>query len=123
MLSQECFRRNPKQFIYDKSLPKGNKSERLVSLFLEHSCNPKGKLAYKLFSTMQEEKKVKASIIWLEEENPQSVLNTLEYLFHNWLSSDNANSKIDRKDVSYHFQLIRNRLYQDIKERKEVCNG
>jgi len=56
-VSTECFRRNPKQFIYDKSLPKGNKSEMLVSLFLEHSVNPKGKLAYKLFSTMTEEKR------------------------------------------------------------------
>lgn len=55
-VKQESFRRNPKQFIYDKRLPKGNKSERLVSQFLELSCNPKGNLAYKYFLTMQEKK-------------------------------------------------------------------
>jgi len=52
-VEQSRFRRNPKQFIYDKSLPKGNNSERLVYPFLERDCNPKGKLAYKYFFYMQ----------------------------------------------------------------------
>lgn len=42
-------------FFNNKELPKGSKSERLVSQFLELSDNPKGNSAYKLFSTMSEE--------------------------------------------------------------------
>lgn len=47
-------------FFNDKELPKGSNSERLVSQFLELSDNPKGNSAYKLFSTMSEEKKIVA---------------------------------------------------------------
>lgn len=43
-------------FFNDKELPMGIKSERLVSQFHELSRNPKGNSAYKLFSTMREEK-------------------------------------------------------------------
>lgn len=55
-VSSESFGINPKHFTYDKSLPKGNNTERLVSQFLELSDNPKGKLAYKPFLTMSEKK-------------------------------------------------------------------
>ena len=40
-------------FIDNKELPMGNKSERLVYLTLQLFCNPKGSSAYKLFSDMQ----------------------------------------------------------------------
>lgn len=53
---QDCFKRNLKQFIYNKEVPKGISNESAVRLFLEQSCNSKGASPYKNFFTMQEKK-------------------------------------------------------------------
>lgn len=50
-------RRNPRLYFFnDKSLPKGSKSERLVTPILDCGVNPKGKLAYKNFFEMTPKK-------------------------------------------------------------------
>lgn len=120
--SQQCFRRNPKQFIYDKSFPMGSIPERCVTLFLEHCCNPKGKLAYKNFFEMQQKKGFVAGekharttrtagsdipvqqIEQLHAENRQSTIKGLMNRSVNQLINDFI-VEMDAKNKAYYFIL------------------
>lgn len=98
---QECFGKDPKTHIYDKRLPTGSNCESVVRLFLEHSCNPTGSLAYKTIFDMQEEKKFVGrplrhgttvsknkvtdlmQAVWLicTIDHDQKILKTLHYMY------------------------------------------
>lgn len=79
-VSHECFRRNPKLFIYDKALPMGNNTERFVSPFLERSCNPKGNAAHKNFFDMHEKKDFVTTGVFAGVTPVTSTLTQLEIL-------------------------------------------
>lgn len=78
-VSQTRFRRNPKQFFYDKSFLMGSNSERLVNPFLERVCSPKGKLAYNNFSIMQTEKNFVQGIQLSGAHNQINLITFNEY--------------------------------------------
>lgn len=100
-VSSESLGEIQKLFFYnDKELPKGSKSERLVSQFLELSDNPKGNSAYKLFSTMSEEKKfVTEDIIFIPVTRTQKAF--IEQLQLN--ANDYHNFLLDALERATHF--------------------
>lgn len=61
-------------FIDNKELPMGNKSERLVYLTLQLFCNPTGNSAYNLFFDMQNENPIVTASVFANVTPLQRIL-------------------------------------------------
>ena len=84
-------------FINNKELPKGNKSERLVYPFLERDCNPKmGDSAYKIIFQMQSGNQfVENSEYAISTQQLQVLLNSIKDFFDNTEPSQIIQSQND----------------------------
>lgn len=80
------FRENPKQYFYNKRVPKGISNESAVNPFFERLDNPTGSLAFINFSIMSIEKKLSST----EQTNAQKL-----QLLHELLDADSAKNYID----------------------------
>lgn len=120
-VSQERFRRNPNQIIYDKKLPKVfnlrgcSLNRKAVSPILDCSCNPKGSFAYINFFTMQDEKQnyaQEADAAFLAADTcigtaPISKLKeSLTQMLFAYFTQPHDLDHEEREQMVYHYQAI-----------------